>query len=198
MAARKLAAAVGLAMALALPTLPALASHGGDVALNGGRHHGQGHDGGVLNGGQGVWARKGRHELRLKHHRLRQFEGVVSSFDGSTLVLHPLHTDAVTVTVTISSSTVITADESVTTTTLAAGEQVHVKVAVGAGGSLTAVRVTIQRSEADADQTPTGDDAAQPTAEPTTTPPDQGAGPNGPHGHHKHKGHGDDATAPRG
>jgi hypothetical protein len=196
MAVRKLAAAVGLAMALALPALPAMASHGGDIAFNGGRHHGQGHDGGALNGGQGVWTWKDRHERHLKHHGLLQFEGVVSSFDGSTLVLHPLHTDAVTVTIAISSSTVVTADESVTTTTLAAGEQVHVKAAVGAGGSFTAVRVTIQRSETGADQTPTGDDAAQPTAEPTTTPPDQEAGPNGPHGHHKHKGHGDDSSAP--
>src|SRR5579872_7472452 len=110
MAARKLAAAVGLAIALALPALPALASHGGDVAFDGGRHHGQGHNGGSLNGDQGLGTHKGRHERSLKHHRLRQFEGVVSSFDGSTLVLHPLHTDAVTVTIAISSSTVITAD----------------------------------------------------------------------------------------
>lgn len=194
MVTRKLMAAVGLATALALPVVPALAAHNGDG--HGGHAHGQGrlHDGRVEahnthNKGQHGWGR----------FRLQQFEGIVASYDGASLVLHPLRSEAVTVTVTISSSTVITADEGVTTTTLAQGEQVHVKAALGADGSYTAVRVTIQRAEGQTEATPEDNSAAQPTttpednataqptAEPTTTP-DQESQPETPHKHKKHGG----------
>jgi hypothetical protein len=92
--------------------------HGGHQ----GRHHG----------------RAQHHSVVQKHHQQKVFlgghklegEAVIVSVasDGSSMVLQPTDSDAVTATVTISSSTVITADEGVTTTTLAAGERVHVVV----------------------------------------------------------------------
>lgn len=199
MVTRKLMAAVGLAAALALPVVPVLAAHGGDSDGHGGRSHGQGR----LHVGRVEAHNKGQHGWG--HVRQRQLEGVVASYDGASMVLHPLRSEAVTVTIAISSSTVITADEGVATTTLAQGEQVHVKAALGTDGSYTALRVTIQRTETEPEATPednsaaqpttTPDDnaAAQPTSEPTTTP-DQESQPEAPHKHKKHGG--DSSTRP--
>src|SRR5579864_1210701 len=145
---RSLLIAVSLAGALALSGATARAAdHGG---------HGKGHRHGWEHG-----HRHGNHG-----HALRQLEGIVVSVasDGSSMVVQPMDTDAVSVTVLISTtgpmSTVITTADDVTTTTLAAGEQVHV-AAMDVSGTVTAVRVLIQRSGAeaktdDADSKPRG------------------------------------------
>jgi hypothetical protein len=127
--------------ALLAPATGVFASdHGGHL----GRHHG----------------RAQQHHPAQKHHQQKVFlgghklegEAVIVSVaaDGSSMVLRPTNSDAVTATVTISSSTVITADEGVTTTTLAAGERVHV-VVVDAGGSQVAQIVVIESVDATGD-----------------------------------------------
>lgn len=148
---RSLLIALGLVGALALPGAVARAAgHGGHGK---GRHHG--------------WAYGHHHGNH--GHGLHQLEGMVVSVapDGSSMVIQPLDTDAVTLTVTISTtgpmSTVITAADGVTTTTLAAGEQVHV-AATELNGAYTAVRVLIQKQDAeaktdDADSKPRGSSA---------------------------------------
>jgi hypothetical protein len=122
-------------------------NHGGHQ----GRHHG----------------RAQHHSVVQKHHQQQVFlgghklegEAVIVSVaaDGSSMVLQPTNTDAVTATVAISSSTVITADEGVTTTTLAAGERVHV-VVVEVGGSQVAQLVVIESVDATGDVKGGGDD----------------------------------------
>ena len=114
---------LGIAAALALPAGPALA------AANG---HAPGH-------------------TKVVHHSthgksLRQLEGTVVSLAGSSFVLRPMASKAMTVTVAISSSTVVTAAAGVTPT-LAAGEQVHV-AGKESNGTYSAVRILIQKNAA--------------------------------------------------
>jgi Domain of unknown function (DUF5666) len=120
---------LSIAAALALPVAPALAAGNGHV---------NGHP-------------KGHHQTRVVRHSthsksLRQFEGTVVSLDGSSVVLRPMGSKAMTVTVAISSSTVVTAAAGVTPT-LAAGEQVHV-AGKESNGTYWAVRILIQKSAA--------------------------------------------------
>ena len=125
---------LGIAAALALPVAPALAA-------------GKGPANGHL---------KGHHHTNVVHHSahtargksLRQFEGTVVSLasDGSSFVLRPMDSKAMTVTVAISTSTVVTAEVGVTPT-LTAGEQVHV-AGKESNGTYWAVRVLIEKSVA--------------------------------------------------
>ena len=114
---------LGIAAALALPAGPALAA---------GKGHAPGHT----------------KVVRLSTHgkSLRQLEGTVVSLDGSSFLLRPMASKAMTVTVAISTSTVVTAEAGVTPT-LAAGEQVHV-AGKESNGTYWAVRILIQKSAA--------------------------------------------------
>src|SRR5207249_2491082 len=99
-----------------------------------------------------------RHSTHTAHGKsLRQFEGTVVSMasDGSSFVLQPRDSKAMTVTVAISTSTVVTAAVGVTPT-LAAGEQVHVS-GKESNGTYWAVRVLIEKSEAHARRGPGAD-----------------------------------------
>jgi hypothetical protein len=123
---------LGIAAALALPAGPALAAGKG--------HKGQAHG----------YTKVVHHSTHGKS--LRQLEGTVVSMasDGSSFVLRPMASKAMTVTVAMSTSTVVTAEAGVTST-LAAGEQVHV-AGKESNGTYWAVRILIQKSEADANR----------------------------------------------
>ena len=125
MVKRNVMITLGLAAALALPVAPALAAGQGQA-------HGH--------------TKVVRHSTHAKS--LRQVEGTVVSLasDGSSFVLRPMASKAVTVTVAIASSTVVTAAVGVTPT-LAAGEQVHV-AGKESNGTYWAVRVLIEKSAA--------------------------------------------------
>lgn len=169
--------ALGALAALALPGAPALARgpHGHAMG-HGGRqgafvwhnhHHGD--------GGHPVLKHLKHRQQHGKHqlHRLWQFEGVVTSFDGTTLVLHPRFSNVISATITISSSTVITAAEGISAT-LAPGEQVHVQAVRNPDGSFTALRIRIQRGAApgatpEATETPQATETDQATATPTAS-----------------------------
>ena len=122
---RNLLITLGITAALALPITPALAAGQGQA-------HGH--------------TKVVRHSTHAKS--LRQVEGTVVSLasDGSSFVLRPMASKAVTVTVAIASSTVVTAAVGVTPT-LAAGEQVHV-AGKESNGTYWAVRILIQKSAA--------------------------------------------------
>ena len=131
MVKRNLLITLGITAALALPVSPALAAG-----------KGKGHAYGHL---------KGHHHTRAAHpstrgKSLRQLEGTVVSVDGSSFVLRPMASKAVTMTVAMSTSTVVTAAVGVTPT-LAAGEQVHV-AGKESNGTYWAVRILIQKSAA--------------------------------------------------
>src|SRR5919202_3704737 len=120
---------LGITAALALPVAPALAA---------GKGHAYGH-------------LKGHPHTRAVHpstrgKSLRQLEGTVVSLDGSSFVLRPMDSKAMTVTVAISASTVVTAEAGVTPT-LAAGEQVHV-AGKESNGTYWAARILIQKNAA--------------------------------------------------
>jgi hypothetical protein len=126
---KRILTTLSITVALALPVAPALAA---------GKGHAHGH-------------LKGHDHTSVVHHStqgksLRQLEGTVVSLDGSSFVLRPMNSKAMTVTVAISSSTVVTAEAGVTPT-LAAGEQVHV-AGKESNGTYSAVRVLIEKSEA--------------------------------------------------
>ena len=171
---------LGALVALALPGAPALARgpHGDGMGQMGhGARHGAfvWHNGHRGDGGRHVLKHKQRQDHgKHQYHRLWQFEGVVASFDGATLVLHPRFSNAISATVAVSSSTVITATEGVSAT-LAPGEQVHVQAVRNPDGSFTALRIRIQRSGAvsgDPTATPpaTGTPEATATDQATATP----------------------------
>jgi hypothetical protein len=126
---KRILTTLSITAALALPVAPALAA-------------GKGHANGHLKGHDHT--RVARHSTQGKS--LRQLEGTVVSLDGSSFVLRPMNSKAMTVTVAISSSTVVTAEAGLTPT-LAAGEQVHVAGKEN-NGTYWAVRVLIEKSEA--------------------------------------------------
>jgi hypothetical protein len=131
---RNLLMAMGVAAALALSGAPALAAGKGQADTHGkGNNHGHRH-------------------ATVRGRSLRQVEGRVVSLapDGSSFVVQPQDSKALTVTVAISTSTVVTAEVGITPT-LAVGEQVHVSGRVNQG-TYWAVRVLIQKSAADADR----------------------------------------------
>jgi hypothetical protein len=129
---RNLLMTMGVAAALALSGAPALAAGKGQADAHG-KDHGHRHS-------------------AVRGHSLRQVEGRVVSLasDGSSFVVQPQDSKALTVTVAISTSTVVTADVGITPTR-AVGEQVHVSGRVSQG-TYWAVRVLIQKSAADADR----------------------------------------------
>jgi hypothetical protein len=129
---RNLLMTMGVAAALALSGAPALAAGKGQADAHG-KDHGHRHS-------------------AVRGHSLRQVEGRVVSLapDGSSFVVQPQESKALTVTVAISTSTVVTAAVGITPT-LAVGEQVHVSGRVSQG-TYWAVRIMIQKSAAAADR----------------------------------------------